>query len=61
MFRGKKSFATYFTDIVGKVAGNKFLLTLRDSFVLVSVTTMIAGFAIMVNSVFLDPAGVAIF
>ncbi|MBO0451573.1 PTS sugar transporter subunit IIC [Candidatus Enterococcus murrayae] len=61
MFRGKKSFATYFTDIVGKVAGNKFLLTLRDSFVLVSVTTMIAGFAIMVNSVFLDPAGGLLF
>ncbi|MGG5372338.1 PTS sugar transporter subunit IIC [Enterococcus sp. AZ196] len=61
MFRGKKGFATYFTDIVGKVAGNKFLLTLRDSFVLVSVTTMIAGFAIMVNSVFLDPAGGLLF
>lgn len=61
MNKEKKSFSTYFTDIVGRIAGNKFLMTLRDSFVLVSVTTMIAGFAIMVNSVFLDPVGGLLF
>lgn len=57
----KKSFSLIFSDIVAKISGNRFLLTLRDSFVLVSVTTMIAGFAIMINSVFLDPANGLIF
>lgn len=61
MAKEKKDFSTKFTEVVGKIAGNRFLLTLRDSFVLVSVTTMIAGFAIMINSVFLDPAGGLIF
>ncbi|GHU43674.1 permease IIC component [Bacilli bacterium] len=59
--RDKKTFSTVFSDIVAKISGNRFLLTLRDSFVLVSVTTMIAGFAIMINSVFLDPANGLIF
>lgn len=57
----KKSFSDSFSNIVAKISGNRFLLTLRDSFVLVSVTTMIAGFAIMINSVFLDPANGLIF
>ncbi|WP_239256468.1 PTS sugar transporter subunit IIC [Listeria ilorinensis] len=50
-------FQAKFTRIVGKIAGNKLLLTLRDSFILVSAVTMIAGFAIMISSVFLDPNG----
>lgn len=61
MKQGKRDFSEAFTNTVGKIAGNKFLITLRDSFVLVSVTTMIAGFAIMINSVFLDPASGLIF
>ncbi|MDR1771356.1 MAG: PTS transporter subunit EIIC [Hungatella sp.] len=56
-----KGFSAKFTETIGKISGNSFLLTLRDSFVLVSVPTMIAGFAIMINSVFLDPAGGLIF
>ncbi len=57
----KEKFLQGFQNVVGKVSGNKLLLTLRDSFVLVSVTTMIAGFAIMINSVFLDPINGLIF
>lgn len=49
---------TNFPKVAGKIAGNKLLLTLRDSFVLASGVTMIAGFAVMLNSVFLDPAGI---
>ncbi|PJI07178.1 MULTISPECIES: PTS sugar transporter subunit IIC [Clostridium] len=52
------TFQQKFTMIVGKVAGNKLLLALRDSFVLVSSVIMIAGFATMINSVFLDPNGI---
>lgn len=47
-----------FTMIVGKIAANKFLLSLRDSFILVSSVMLIAGFAVMINSVFLDPNGI---
>lgn len=54
-------FSENFVRIAGKFAGNKFLLTLRDSFVLVSATTMIAGFAIMIGAVFVDPANGLIF
>lgn len=50
-------FQASFTRIVGKIAGNKLLLTLRDTFILVAAVTMIAGFAIMISSVFLDPNG----
>ncbi len=34
------------------------LLSLRDTFIMTGVPLMIAGFAIMVSSVFLDPAGI---
>ncbi|WP_088810723.1 MULTISPECIES: PTS sugar transporter subunit IIC [Listeria] len=58
MTSGKFSkFQTAFTRIVGKIAANKLLLTLRDTFILVAAVTMIAGFAIMISSVFLDPNG----
>lgn len=58
MSEGKFSnFQASFTRIVGKIAGNKLLLTLRDTFILVAAVTMIAGFAIMISSVFLDPNG----
>ncbi|WP_304645787.1 dihydropteroate synthase, partial [uncultured Dubosiella sp.] len=43
---------------IGKVSSNKFLLTLRDAFVLVSALPLIAGFATMISSVFLDPNGI---
>lgn len=46
------------TKIIGKISGNKLLLSLRDTFILVSAPLMIAGFAIMINSVFLDPNGI---
>jgi len=55
------NFKENFSNMIASISGNKLLLTLRDSFVLVSVTTMIAGFAIMLNSVFLDPFGGLIF
>ncbi|URZ17051.1 PTS sugar transporter subunit IIC [Clostridium felsineum] len=51
-------FQKKFTMIVGKIAGNKLLLAFRDSFVLVGSVIMIAGFATMINSVFLDPNGI---
>lgn len=44
--------------VIGKISSNKFLLTLRDAFVLVSALPLIAGFATMVSSVFLDPNGI---
>ncbi|EOS60177.1 PTS system, lactose/cellobiose family IIC component [Firmicutes bacterium M10-2] len=43
---------------IGKLSSNKFLLTLRDAFVLVSALPLIAGFATMISSVFLDPNGI---
>ncbi|MCR3760886.1 PTS sugar transporter subunit IIC [Clostridium felsineum] len=51
-------FQKKFTMIVGKIAGNRLLLAFRDSFVLVGSVIMIAGFATMINSVFLDPNGI---
>lgn len=45
-------------SVIGKISSNKFLLTLRDAFVLVSALPLIAGFATMVSSVFLDPTGI---
>lgn len=53
-----KSFSDKFTEVVSKIAGNKLLLTLRDSFVLVASLTLLAGFAVMISSVFLDPNGI---
>ena len=47
-----------FTEIICRISGNKFLNVLRDSFVLVASLTLIAGFAIMISSVFLDPTGI---
>lgn len=47
-----------FTKAVGKISGNKLLLSLRDTFILAAAPLMIAGFAIMINSVFLDPNGI---
>ncbi|MCI2173328.1 MAG: PTS transporter subunit EIIC [Atopobiaceae bacterium] len=49
------SFQDSFIRFAGKIAANKMLLTLRDSFVIVSATTMIAGFALMISSVFVNP------
>lgn len=54
---GFSGFQASFTRTVGKIAGNKLLLTLRDTFILVAAVTMIAGFAVMISSVFLDPNG----
>lgn len=56
--KGLEKFQTKFTYWVGKISGNKLLLSLRDTFILVMAPLMIAGFAIMVNSVFLDPNGI---
>ena len=47
-----------FTALICKVSGNRFLNVLRDSFVLVASLTLIAGFAIMISSVFIDPNGI---
>lgn len=58
---GWKKFQMNFTKTAGKIAANKFLLTLRDSFILVAATTMIAGFAIMIQNVFIDPMNGLIF
>ncbi|WP_424321280.1 PTS sugar transporter subunit IIC [Lacticaseibacillus chiayiensis] len=58
---GWKKFQMAFTKTAGKIAANKFLLTLRDSFILVAATTMIAGFAIMFQNVFIDPTNGLIF
>ncbi|MFQ7170746.1 MAG: hypothetical protein ACLRQF_00720 [Thomasclavelia ramosa] len=41
-----------FTALICKVSGNRFLNVLRDSFVLVASLTLIAGFAIMIDSVY---------
>lgn len=49
------------TKYMGKIAGNKLLLSLRDSFIIAATPLMIAGFAIMVSSVILDPANGLIF
>lgn len=46
------------TKIMGKIAGNKLLLSLRDTFIMAAAPLMIAGFAIMISSVFLDPTGI---
>ncbi|WP_057914652.1 PTS sugar transporter subunit IIC [Peribacillus muralis] len=46
------------TKHMGKIAGNKLLLTLRDTFIMAAAPLMIAGFAIMISSVFLDPNGI---
>ena len=54
-------FQEKFTKTAGKIAANKLLLTLRDSFVLVASTTMIAGFALLIQSVILDPINGLIF
>ena len=56
--RGEKNFSLKFTEAVSKIAGNRLLLTLRDSFVLVASLTLLAGFTVMISSVFLDPAGI---
>lgn len=37
-----KKFENGFIRIAGKISGNRLLLTLRDTFVLVAATTMIA-------------------
>lgn len=54
-------FQAGFTKTAGKISANKLLLSLRDSFILVASTTMIAGFATMISSVFVDPIGGLIF
>lgn len=46
------------TKYMGKVAGNKLLLTLRDTFIMASTPLLIAGFATMLSSVFLSPTGI---
>lgn len=46
------------TRSISKVAGNRLLLALRDTFIMSGVPLMIAGIAIMISSVFLDPAGI---
>lgn len=58
---GWKKFQNEFIKIAGKISGNRLLLTLRDTFVLVAATTMIAGFAIMIQNVFIDPNNSLIF
>lgn len=56
-----QSFQMNFTKYAGKIAANKLLLTLRDSFIIVAATSMIAGFAIMIQNVFVDPTNGLIF
>lgn len=58
---GLQKFQANFTKVAGKIAANKFLLTLRDSFIIVASTSMIAGFAIMLQNVFIDPVNGLIF
>lgn len=53
-----EKFSDKFTAVVSKVSGNRLLLVLRDTFVLVASLTLIAGFAVMISSVFLDPNGI---
>lgn len=55
------NFQNNFIKYSSKLAGSRLLLTLRDSFVLVAATTMIAGFAIMIQNVFIDPMNGLIF
>lgn len=52
------NFSDKFTAIVSKVSANRLLLVLRDTFVLVASLTLIAGFTVMISSVFLDPNGI---
>ena len=58
---GWKKFQNGFVRVAGKISGNRLLLTLRDTFVLVAATTMIAGFAIMIQNVIIDPMNGLIF
>lgn len=58
---GWQNFQNGFMNFAGKLAGNRFLLTIRDTFVLVAAPTMIAGFATMLQNVFLDPMNGLIF
>ncbi len=58
---GLKKFENNFIRIAGRISGNRLLLTLRDTFVLVATTTMIAGFGIMIQNVFIDPMNGLIF
>lgn len=58
---GLKKFENGFIRIAGKISGNRLLLTLRDTFVLVAATTMIAGFGIMIQNVIVDPMNGLIF
>lgn len=44
-----------FMSVAGKIATNRYLVALRDAFLYASGVTIIAGFIIMINSVFLDP------
>ncbi|VDG19093.1 PTS sugar transporter subunit IIC [Lactiplantibacillus mudanjiangensis] len=56
-----QNFQANFTKYAGKIAANKLLLTLRDSFIIVAATSMIAGFAIMIQNVFVDPTNGLVF
>ena len=58
---GLKKFENGFIRIAGNISGNRLLLTLRDTFVLVAATTMIAGFGIMIQNVIVDPMNGLIF
>lgn len=58
---GLKKIENDFISVAGKISGNRLLLTLRDTFVLVAATTMIAGFGIMIQNVFIDPINGLIF
>ena len=58
---GLKKFENGFIRVAGKISGNRLLLTLRDTFVLVAATTMIAGFGIMIQNVIVDPMNGLIF
>lgn len=49
---------TILTKSISKIAGNRLLLSLRDTFIMAGVPLMIAGFAIMISSVLLDPTGI---
>lgn len=58
---GMKKLENEFIRVAGKISGNRLLLTLRDTFVIVSATTMIAGFGIMLQNVVIDPMNGLIF
>lgn len=49
---------TLLTKSISKIAGNRLLLVLRDTFIMTGVPLMIAGISIMISSVFLDPNGI---